>query len=82
MRLSNYLQKSGHSYEDFAGLIGVTMTTVYRYAKGLRIPDENVMPVIHAVTNGEVTANDFYDLPEVKCGHKKPKTKKLKRPNN
>lgn len=67
MRLSEFLENNDISVAEFARLIGVkSRATVYRYAEGLRIPDEVVMPKIFSATNGKVTANDFYNLPPTK----------------
>lgn len=78
MQLSEYLQSNDISVSEFARLIGAkSRATIHRYmkpGKGKRIPDETMMPRIHEVTNGQVTANDFYDLPK-KINRKNKKAK-------
>lgn len=64
MLLKEYLLKKKLSCSQFARLIGVTVQAVNRYINNHRIPDKYVMPRIYNVTNGEVTANDFHDLPK------------------
>jgi predicted transcriptional regulator len=64
MRLEKYLQDYSISAADFAGQIGAkSRATVYRYIKGIRMPEVEVMTKIFEVTNGQVTANDFYNIP-------------------
>jgi predicted transcriptional regulator len=62
MKLDSYLSENGFTCGQFARLIGVTPQAVDRYVKGQRIPNEEVMPKIYEMTNGEVTPNDFFDL--------------------
>lgn len=61
MNLSEYLNKTGTSAENFASLIGAgSKATVYRYLAGTRRPSEGMMQKIKEATNGQVTPNDFY----------------------
>lgn len=60
--LREYLSKNKLNCSQFAKLIGVTMQAVNRYINNCRTPDKDVMPRIFDATNGEVTANDFYNL--------------------
>lgn len=48
---------------DVAEMLGCILTTVARYETGLRMPEQPMMEKIFSITNGEVTPNDFYDLP-------------------
>jgi hypothetical protein len=41
----------------------VSAETVRRYIIGERIPDKERMSRIALATDGQVTANDFFDLP-------------------
>lgn len=63
MELKQWLSSTGTTYRQFGDAIGVSEHAVWRYASGRRIPDREVMPRIHAVTDGLVTANDFYGPP-------------------
>ena len=66
MKLDTYIQSNGLNYSKFANILGTgDGKTVSRYARGERIPRREVMAAIYMVTDGVVTANDFYDLPSV-----------------
>jgi len=62
MQLSDYLRDRSISPHDFAKSIGVSKETVRRYLAGLRRPDFEKMRLIADVTDGEVTANDFFGI--------------------
>lgn len=63
MKLELFLEKSDLSESQFAKMIGVHRNTIYKYTKGERRPEEEIMLLIAQVTGGLVTPNDFYDLP-------------------
>jgi len=63
MKLQNYLTKNKMRTVVFAEKIGISPQAVWRYLKATRCPPSKIMLKIIAATNGEVTANDFYDLP-------------------
>jgi antitoxin CcdA len=65
MKLQAYLMTYDRPTAEFGRRLGVTKASISRYASGERIPTPEVMRRIVAETNGAVTANDFYDLPEV-----------------
>ena len=60
MRLKNWLENKGMSVADFAARIGVTEQAVYAWMRGDRRPGHANIYVIRGVTDGDVTANDFY----------------------
>jgi len=60
--LKTYLDRTGVSRVQFAAQIGVTPEAVRKYLGGDRIPTREVMERIAEVTNGEVTANDFFGI--------------------
>lgn len=63
MTLAQYLEATGLSYAEFSAKIGATgKHTVERYAKGERLPSPLFMARIAAVTQGKVTANDFFGI--------------------
>ena len=66
MRLAEYLEKHELSAAGFGRLIGVTGSTVWRYAHGQRTPRRAIIHRIVEATGGAVTANDFLapDEPE------------------
>jgi transcriptional regulator with XRE-family HTH domain len=61
--LRDYLTHASISRHQFAANIGVSAETVRRYLKGERIPTKELMQEIALATDGQVTANDFFDLP-------------------
>jgi hypothetical protein len=64
MVLNDYLTSKNIDAETFGKLIGVKYPSVCRYLRGKRTPKYSIMQKIIAVTDGAVTADDFY--------HKKP----------
>ena len=63
MTLRDYLARTDTDRTQFAATIGVSAETVRRYLTGERIPDKERMSRIALATDGQVTANDFFDLP-------------------
>ena len=61
MRLAEWLKKQKMSVLDFAKKAEVSSMTVYRWQEDT-IPDREKMKKIVELTNGAVTANDFYEL--------------------
>lgn len=59
MRLAEWLKKQKMSVLDFAKKAEVSSMTVYRWQEDT-IPDREKMKKIVELTNGAVTANDFY----------------------
>ena len=64
MNLPSFLLKRQISQAKFAEIIAESPQTVSRYVNGTRIPEPSIMQKIYTATDGLVTANDFYDLPE------------------
>lgn len=63
MQLSEYLKSTGISVAEFGLQIGAkSRANVYRYLKGVHIPEPKVMKKIVVATQGKVTANDFYNV--------------------
>ena len=62
-KLQRFLQDREISVAAFADGINVHLATAYKYINGGRIPDREVMPRIVEWSGGELTPNDFYDLP-------------------
>lgn len=75
MLLQEYKRKYKLTVEGLAHGLGVTPDCVYKYLSGDRKPKENVMLLIYKITNGLVTANDFY-LPQKLTKRTKVKTLK------
>lgn len=63
--LKVFLESNGKSAIQFARDISVTYATVSRYLSGTRIPEKEILHKIYVITQGSVTPNDFYDLPEI-----------------
>jgi pyruvate dehydrogenase E1 component alpha subunit len=64
MKLEAYLTKNQKSIEEFAQEAGISAQAIYKYLRGERTPRKEFLTRVVAVTNGEVTANDFLDLPQ------------------
>lgn len=63
MTLGDYLAVNEITPADFARSIAVNeRESVRRYLNGSRTPNPKIMRRIYAVTKGQVTANDFFDL--------------------
>ena len=61
MRLHAYLTRNGIRVDDFAAAVGVaSLSTIYRYMRGERIPCARAMERIRELTAGSVTADDFF----------------------
>jgi hypothetical protein len=77
MQLSEYLKSTGISVAEFASLVGAkSRATIHRYitnvASTKRYPSPSMMKKITFITQGKVTANDFYGQPsKVKNGGNK-----------
>ena len=63
MTLTDYLNRERIPMAAFAERIGVSRQSLHRYTAGQRRPDWDVLSRIVRETNGEVTANDFIQLP-------------------
>ena len=61
MNLATYLEQNKMTATAFAEQIGVAIATVTRAARGEIMPSPETMKKIMAATNGQVTANDFYE---------------------
>jgi transcriptional regulator with XRE-family HTH domain len=59
-KLRNYLKVHNIKQCEFAKLLGINNITLWRYLQGSRIPRLKIMKKIIELTNGYVTANDFF----------------------
>ncbi|WP_143201778.1 XRE family transcriptional regulator [Bradyrhizobium sp. NAS96.2] len=59
MRFDDWMSKSGQTNPAFGRLAGWSGETVRRYRTGEREPDHTAMATIFALTDGEVTPNDW-----------------------
>lgn len=64
MKLDSFLALNAVKQNEFAEKIGENSVCVNRYCLGTRIPRPEVMRKIYVATNGAVTPNDFYGLPD------------------
>lgn len=62
--LKNFLKVTEMTPEVFAASVECSRVAVIRYLSGARIPSKKIMKKIFDVTGGQVTPNDFYELPE------------------
>ena len=65
-KLKDYLVRNNLSQADFADRLGVRQASVSRWASGQRTPDWAMIPGIYEATDGELDANSFVELPDVK----------------
>ncbi len=62
MKLSDWLAREGKDLNTLAAELGAPYYTTRRVLRHERMPDKALMRRIVKVTDGEVTANDFYEL--------------------
>lgn len=64
MKLAAWLKQTKTPDGAFADAIDVSRVTLYRFKKGIRVPDRRIMERINAETAGAVTPNDFFGFGE------------------
>ena len=67
MLLISWIKDKGMSQQDFHEFArengsGYSIHSVYKWCNGKRIPRPDEMQLIHKITDGQVSANDFYGL--------------------
>jgi transcriptional regulator with XRE-family HTH domain len=62
MKLSRWRAYRKLTLSEAAALVGVTPVAFGRYERG-RVPDPSRLQKIIEVTEGDVTANDFFEIP-------------------
>lgn len=67
MKLSEYRRSIGMTQRDLANLIGVSDVALSRYESG-RVPESSVMRRIFEVSEGRVSPNDFFEIPDQQPG--------------
>ena len=60
MHLKKYLKINKISSKKFAERLDISEVSISRYINKVRIPDRKILNKISVLTNGFVTANDFY----------------------
>ena len=63
MKLKNWREQRNLTLAEMGAEVGVSGVTIGRYEDG-RLPKPDVLQRIIQVTDGLVTANDWFDLPE------------------
>jgi transcriptional regulator with XRE-family HTH domain len=61
MKLGDYLKREGMTATEFARKCELPPSTITRLLAGDRSPRLELLRVIHRVSDGEVTPNDFLD---------------------
>lgn len=64
MKLRDYMTSRDLTAKAFAETIGATEFAVTKWLRGERRPSGDLMMRIVDATDGAVTPNDFFDLPE------------------
>lgn len=60
MKLSEFLATTNTPVAAFAELVGVRRNAIYEYLAEKKFPSPDTMRRIFEVTQGRVTANDFF----------------------
>ena len=60
MKLREFLSENEISEAAFSAQVGVSQVAVHRYVAGQRTPSYEIMLKIMDITDGKVSANDFY----------------------
>lgn len=66
MKLTAYLKENKITYSSFLEKANkhetFSASALAKWCQGKRIPRKKEMAVIHKITDGKVSANDFYDI--------------------
>ena len=68
MKLGDWISQRGITPTDFARRIDRAPSTVTRLIAGDTLPDRDTVKRIFGATDGAVTPNDFFDLPDPGAG--------------
>ena len=68
VKLSLHLKEIGLTQAEYGDRIGKSQQAIQRYCDD-RIPARDVMLRIYVDTNGMVTPNDFYNLPDLRAAN-------------
>ena len=60
MKLNDFISDNNMSHTEFGKRIGVSQAAISRYANGSRWPKPEIVELIEAETNGQVTIQDHY----------------------
>lgn len=63
--LAEFLKRENLSPAEFGRRIGRSHTTVYDWINGKKRPAGKSVDLLLRATNGTITPNDFYDLPDI-----------------
>jgi len=64
MTLHEFLIEEGYTQQAFAELIGVRQSSVSKWLQGDSRPSWSIIKKIKEVTDGQVTADSFLELPD------------------
>lgn len=64
MLLADWLKAENLTQKAAARRANIDPRVFHRYVAGTRVPDARAMRALYILTEGAVTANDFYELPE------------------
>ena len=72
MKLDEWITSNPKSLEDpeneMAAALKCHPKSIYKYKRGIRIPEPDAMRFIYTFTDGLVDPNSFFNLPEIKLG--------------
>lgn len=61
MKLKEFIENNRITQIELAEMLGVHASAICHYVNGKRIPEPDIMRAIKNLTNGQVSANDFYE---------------------
>jgi transcriptional regulator with XRE-family HTH domain len=64
MKLEAWIESTGRTSASFARDLGVEASTIHRIVRRERKPSHALMEKIAQATEGAVTPNDFFDVPD------------------
>jgi transcriptional regulator with XRE-family HTH domain len=62
MTLDQYIRDKGLTNAEFGELVGANHSTISRLRKSSQVPSPDLMVAIFELTEGAVSANDFYGI--------------------
>lgn len=71
-KLKQWMTNSNRTGISLAAELDTSQATVSRYLTGERIPNADAMRQLYVLSNGFVSPNDFYSLPDIDIGSRTP----------
>lgn len=65
LKLGDWRRRRGLTQLQLSDALATTLSSVCRYENGTRIPEPEMMRKIYVFTEGSISPDNFYDLPEL-----------------